>query len=631
MSISPHTARFNSESGEVTSWSGLHGSSLALALLSAARAHRGITLLVARSSHQSQLLAGDLKLLSVSPLPVLQFPDHETLPYDPFSPHPDIISQRLKTLASLASLQQGIVLVPVSSLAQRLPPAQYILQRSFELAAGQTLVIDEFRQRLLHAGYQDSEQVYQTGQYAIRGSVLDLFPAGSSWPFRLDLFDEEIDSIRKFDPETQRSTGKVERITLLPAREYPGDDNALDDFRRAFRYRFDVDTRHVTFYQDLRSGIQPQGLEQYLPLFYEETSCLLDYLPEPPQLILQHEVFRAAEEQARRTHDRWEQRRYDIERPVLDPKELFFMPGELRRRLETFSTVHLVDPASPSRSVPAFISEPAPDVRIHERGKSAAADLIKFTESFSGRILFAADTPGRREVLRSTLAAFGIKPRLFETYADFHGEGAHLGLAVLPVDEGFVIPGELALITESQLFGGRSRPRAQRKVSERDPETIIRNLNDLTGGAPVVHEDHGVGRYLGLETLEIDQRCAEFLMLNMPEATSCMCRLLLFTWSAAIPEVTPIPHLCTDWVASSGKKPAARPPNRFGMWPWNCWTCIPGDRQGKVFPSPLMKSSMPSFHPVFLSKRHRINKTPSIQLSPTLLPKCLWTGWSVAT
>jgi len=371
LSTSPFKARFNGGSSQVTTWSGLHGSSLALALLSAARAYRGITLVLARSSHQSQLLAQDLQLLSVSPLPVLQFPDHETLPYDPFSPHPDIISQRLKTLASLASLQQGIVLVPVSSLAQRLPPAEYILQRSFNLVVGQTLVIDEFRQRLLHAGYQASEQVYQAGQYAIRGSVLDLFPAGSSSPFRLDLFDEEIDSIRRFDPESQRSTGKVEQIALLPAREYPCDESALDDFRRAFRYRFDVDTRRVTFYQDLRSGIHPQGLEQYLPLFYQETSCLLDYLPGPPQLVLQDEVFRAAEDQARRTHERWEQRRHDIERPVLDPEELFFMPEQLRQRLETFSTVHLLDPGNSSRSNPLFISEPAPDVHIHERGKSA--------------------------------------------------------------------------------------------------------------------------------------------------------------------------------------------------------------------------------------------------------------------
>ena len=260
MSISPLQARFDDSAGQISTWSGLHGSALALAMLSAARAHRGVTLLVTRSSHQAQLLARDLQLLAVSSLPVLQFPDHETLPYDPFSPHPDIVAERLKTLSALSSLQQGLLLVPVSSLVQRLPPASYILQRSFSIATGQALVIDEFRQRLHHAGYEASDQVYQAGQYTVRGSILDLFPSGSPVPFRLDLFDEEIDSIREFDPESQRSTGKVRQIELLPAREYPADKVSLDEFRRAFRNRFDVDTRKVTLYQDLRSDIHPQGL-----------------------------------------------------------------------------------------------------------------------------------------------------------------------------------------------------------------------------------------------------------------------------------------------------------------------------------------------------------------------------------
>ena len=564
MKASPFQARFNSDSTQVTSWSGLHGSSLALAILSAARAHRGITLLVTRSSHQSQLLARDLQLLSVSSLPVLQFPDHETLPYDLFSPHPDIIAQRLKTLASLASLQQGIVLVPVATLAQRLPPAEYILQRSFNLAPGQSLVMEEFRQRLQHIGYQSSEQVYQTGQFAIRGSVIDLFPSGSNTPIRLDLFDEEIDSIRNFDPESQRSTGKVEKIALIPAREYPCNKTALDDFRRAFRYRFDVDTRHVVLYQDLRTGIHPQGLEQYLALFYPETSCLLDYLPGqlpvPPQLILQDGAYKASDDHSRRTRDRWEQRRYDVERPILDPEELFFTPEYLRGQLEAFATVHLPEPGAPARSRPAFVSEPAPDVHIHERGKSAASDLVEFTQSFSGRILFAADTPGRREVLRSTLAAFGIEPRQFDSYASFHGEGAQMGLAVLPVDEGFVIPGELALITESQLFGGRSRPQAQRTVSERDPESIIRNLTDLSAGAPVVHEDHGVGRYLGLETLEIDQRRAEFLMLEYAGGDKLYVPVaslhLVSRYTGSDPETAPLHRLGSQQWEKARRKAA---------------------------------------------------------------------------
>jgi len=327
---SPFKARFTDS---LESWSGLHGSSLAVAIDAAAGAHKGLTLIITRSSHQAQLLARDLELLSVNSLPVQLFPDHETLPYDPFSPHPDIIAERLKTLSSLASISRGIVLAPVTSLIQRLPPAEYILQRSFDLAAGQTLVIDEFRRRLENVGYDTSEQVYQAGQYAIRGSVVDLYPAGSSTPYRLDLFDEEIDTIREFDPESQRSTGKVERIKLLPAREYPCDETALEEFRRAFRMRFDVDTRNVTLYQDLRAGVHPQGLEQYLPLFYEETSFLLDYLDTRPRLLLQPGVFQAAKDHMRRTTERWEQRRHDVERPVLDPWELYFTPEKLEGRL----------------------------------------------------------------------------------------------------------------------------------------------------------------------------------------------------------------------------------------------------------------------------------------------------------
>jgi transcription-repair coupling factor (superfamily II helicase) len=204
----------------------------------------------------------------------------------------------------------------VTSLIQRLPPADYILQRSFDLSPGDTLVIEDFRKRLHHSGYEPAEQVYQAGQFAIRGSVVDLFPAGSPTPFRLDLFDEEIDSIRAFDPDSQRSTGKVAALSLLPAREYPCDEAGLEAFRRAFRMRFDVDTRNVTLYQDLRTGVHPQGLEQYLPLFYEKTSFLFDYLDQQPRLLLQPGFFEAAHEHMRRTTERWEQRRHDVERPV---------------------------------------------------------------------------------------------------------------------------------------------------------------------------------------------------------------------------------------------------------------------------------------------------------------------------
>ena len=557
MTLTPTQARFPADGSPPLTWSGLRGSSVALAIQSAAAKYDGITLVVTRSSHQAHMLARDIELLATTALPVWMFPDHETLPYDPFSPHPDIIADRLKTLAALAAAQQGILLSPVSSLVQRLPPADYILQRSFDLAAGQTLSIEDFRRRLHHAGYDSAEQVYQPGQYAIRGSVIDLYPSGSSTPYRLDLFDEEIESIRVFDPDSQRSTGRVDRIGLLPAREYPCDDAALESFRRSFRLRFDVDTRDVTLYQDLRAGVIPQGLEQYLPLFHEHTSFLLDYLPQRPVVILQEGSFDAADDLARRTRERWEQRRYDLERPVLEPEELFIGPDELRTSLATCTTIALPDSepgGAPTQST-AFLSEPPPDLHIHERGREPAATLLEFLEACPGRVLFAADTTGRREVMKSTLAAFGVVPAPFDSFAAFCAAEAPLGLAVLPIEEGFVLPGPapqgLALITESQLFGGRSRPKVQRGVarsdSERDPESIIRNLSDLAAGAPVVHEDHGVGRYIGLQTLEIDGRPAEFLMLEYADSDKLYVPVsslhLVSRFTGSDPEAAPLHRL----------------------------------------------------------------------------------------
>ncbi len=218
---SPLKATFNSVESQPTHWTGLHGSSVALALLTAARAHQGIVLAVTRSNHQAQLLEQDLRLFSAGNLPLLYFPDHETLPYDPFSPHPEIVAERLATLAVLAGIKHGILLVSIATLLQRLPPRSHALGQNFELETGQTLVIDEFRQRLQQAGYNHSDPIYQAGQFAVRGSVIDLFPTGRKQPLRIDLFDEEIDSLKEFDLETQRSSTNLKRFEMLPAREYP--------------------------------------------------------------------------------------------------------------------------------------------------------------------------------------------------------------------------------------------------------------------------------------------------------------------------------------------------------------------------------------------------------------------------
>ncbi len=553
MKPSPFNARFENRPDEVTRWDGLHGSALALALHAAAAAGDRPVLVVTASSHRAQVLHRDLELLAEGDLPLLLFPDQETLPYDPFSPHPDIIAERLKTLSGLPKLRRGLLLCPVSSLMQRLPPADYILQRSFDLTAGDRLSIDSFRSRLSHAGYESVEQVYQSGQFAVRGSVVDLFPSGSPVPYRIDLFDEEIDSIREFDADSQRSTGKVDGIRMLPAREYPADPESLEAFRRAFRNRFDVDTRQVSLYQDLRAGVHPQGLEQYLPLFYEHTSILFDYLVRAPRLVLADGVEDAAEAQQRRTLERWEQRRHDIERPILEPGELFLTPQELENAWAGAPRTVLFGQRG---TVQRFSSQPVPDLHIHERGREPAAALQDWLNAFGGRVLFAADTPGRREVMRSTLNAFDIRPEDCDTFAAFMRSGAKSGLAVLPVDEGFQCShdehGAIAVVTESQLFGGRSRPRAEHGARERDPESIVRNLSDLAPGAPVVHEDHGVGRYQGLQTLEIDGLPAEFLMLEYRDGDK------LYVPVSSL-------HLVSRY---TGSEPDSAPLHRLGSRQW---------------------------------------------------------------
>ncbi len=543
-------------------WSELEGSSAALALLSAAQAHDGIVLVITRSSHQAQVLEQDVRLFSDGHTPVLHFPDHETLPYDPFSPHSDIVAERLSTLSTLAAVKRGLLFVPVSTLMQRLQPRSHTLGRNIQLAVGQSLVIETFRQKLLQAGYSHSDPVYQSGQFAVRGAVIDLFPTGNQSPLRIDLFDEEIDSLREFDPETQRSTVELNSFEMLPAREYPCDDDSFNEFRKAFRYRFVVDTRNVALYQDLRQGIHPQGLEQYLPLFFDKTENLLDYLPQKPLLVTQSGVDQAAEAFWASTTERWEQRRHDVQRPVLDPPELYYSPQEISERLQDFNSIELLGEDQKAGDSVRFGTLPAPDLHIHDRGNEPAAALLKFTREFPGRIMFAADTTGRREVLSETLRAFGIRPQRYETWHEYQTSGASLGLAVLPLEQGFLVGDELAILTESQLFGGRARPKTTRKLSERDPESIIRSLSDLEPGDPVVHEDHGIGRYRGLQSLEIDQREAEFLMLEYANGDKLYVPVtsmhLISRYTGGAAENAPLHRLGSEQWAKARKRAAKK-------------------------------------------------------------------------
>ncbi len=492
-------------------WGQLYGAALPLALACAGR--RRLVVAVAPDAREAERLARTAQALAPAGVAVLDFPDWETLPYDPFPPHPDSVSRRLETLARLPRQAAGVLVVPATTLLQRLAPPEYVEARTLTLAVGERLDVAAFRRRLEAAGYRAVPEVTEPGEFAVRGAVLDLFPAGAPHPYRLDLFDDEIESIRTFDPETQRSVERVEAVRLLPAREFPLDEAGIAFFRRRFRERFEGDPRQSVIYRDVSRGLAPGGVEYYLPLFFERTVTLFDYLPPEAAFVTLEGAAEAIQRFWAELAERHETRRRDPERPPLAPEELYLPPEEAAARMAACPRVEArrAEPQEPDAV--AFATTAPPALRLRARAKEPAAALHRFLADFPGRVLFAAETPGRREVLRGLLADHGIQAEPVTGWQDFLGRGARVALGVVPVDEGLVLERPaLAVVTEDQLLGERARPRRRRAA--RDPEALIRDLTDLRPGAPVVHVDHGVGRYRGLERLTLDGVAQEFLVIE---------------------------------------------------------------------------------------------------------------------
>ncbi|MBO2928170.1 transcription-repair coupling factor [Metapseudomonas otitidis] len=499
-------------------WGNLNGAALGLAIAEAASAARRFTLLLTADSQSAERLEQELGFFAPD-LPVLHFPDWETLPYDLFSPHQDIISQRVASLYRLPELDHGVLVVPITTALHRLPPRRFLLGSSLVLDVGQKLDVEQMRLRLEGAGYRCVETVYEHGEFAVRGALIDLFPMGSDLPYRIDLFDDEIETLRTFDPETQRSVDKVESIRLLPAREFPLDKKAVTDFRGRFRERFDVDFRRCPIYQDLASGITPAGIEYYLPLFFEETETLFDYLPGNTQVFSLPGIEQAAEQFWSDVRSRYEERRVDPERPLVPPAELFLPVEDCFARLKASPRV-VADPSdlAPGVGRERFPTRALPDLAIEGKASEPLAALRRFLEEFPGRVLFSAESAGRREVLLELLARLKLRPQEVTGWPEFVASGERLAITIAPLDEGLLLDEPaLALVAESPLFGQRVMQRRRRERRSDGGDNVIKNLAELREGAPVVHIDHGVGRYLGLITLEIEGQAAEFLALQYAE------------------------------------------------------------------------------------------------------------------
>lgn len=499
-------------------WGNLPGAALSLAIAEAASAARRFTLLLTADSQSAERLEQELSFFAPD-LPVLHFPDWETLPYDLFSPHQDIISQRIASLYRLPELTHGVLVVPITTALHRLAPTRFLLGSSLVLDVGQKLDVEQMRSRLEAAGYRCVDTVYEHGEFAVRGALIDLFPMGSDVPFRIDLFDDEIETLRTFDPETQRSVDKVESIRLLPAREFPLDKKAVTDFRGRFRERFDVDFRRCPIYQDLASGITPAGIEYYLPLFFEGSATLFDYLPQDTQVFSLPGIEQAAEQFWNDVRNRYEERRVDPERPLVPPTELFLPVEDCFARLKGSPRVVVSqEDLSTGVGCERFPARPLPDLAIQAKASEPLAALRRFLEEFPGRVLFSAESAGRREVLLELLARLKLRPQEVSGWTEFVAGKKRLAITIAPLDEGLLLddPG-LALVAESPLFGQRVMQRRRRDRRGDGGDNVIKNLAELREGAPVVHIDHGVGRYLGLITLEIEGQSAEFLALQYAE------------------------------------------------------------------------------------------------------------------
>ena len=519
MPVSPLQPEVPASKGQRVKWERLPGCSKALAITSAARESGSLFVVITADQSGAHRLMEELAFFNPprSGQRLVLFPDWETLPYDRFSPYQDIVSDRLAALVELHSLRAGILVVPVSTFMHRLLPADYLLAHSFLLRTGQTLDTGVFRQELDSNGYRTVSQVMEHGDVAVRGSLIDIYPMGSAVPFRLDLFDNEIDSIRIFDIETQRSLDQTDEIRILPAREVPLTAPAIDLFRSNWRLRFTGNPGSNPIYTDVSNGIAPAGIEYYLPLFYTRTGSLNDYFPEDPTVVLDEGVYDAALKFREMAESRYEQGKHDRERPLLTPDEIFYRPDEVFGLLEAYRLVHAGNTGvdTGTAGTVRFLAGHPKKYPVNVRSQDPLAVFRRFMEEFAGRVLIVAESVGRRETIMELFNREKIRPVLCSDWDDFLAQETRFALTVAPLEQGAVLERpDIVLLSETQLFGERAQQRRLRKKRRQLTDSIVSNLTELSVGAPVVHEEHGVGRYRGLLTLTVNEIEAEFICLE---------------------------------------------------------------------------------------------------------------------
>ena len=535
MAFFPHTSIPRNQSG-------LAGAADALYLAELARRSAPLVVVCA-SAWDAHRLTEELRWFDPE-LRVCAFPDWETLPYDTFSPHPDLISERLATLYQISRGEFDIAVVALSTALYRLAPPAFLAAHTFFLKQKDTLDEAAFRAQMLLGGYTHVNQVFAPGEFSIRGGLIDLFPMGSALPYRIDLFDNEIETLRAFDVDTQRSIYPVNEVRLLPAREFPLDETGITRFRQNFRERFEGDPSKSKLYKDVSNGLAPAGIEYYLPLFFEATATLFDYLPATTTLVSHGALDPAGQAFWVDAQSRHRLLRGDKDRPLLPPAELFLPTDAFFSLAKPYARLDVDQTGS-------GLAHPVPPVSVDRREAHPVAKLQGFIDAFQGTTLIVAPSAGRRETLHEYLAEHGLHATLCDNWTDCPQSGERILLTHGPLAEGFITTdGSLAVITETELYAIPPKTRRTREARATQIDNLLRDLSELKQGDPVVHAQYGVGQYLGLINMDLGDGDTEFLHLEYAKGDKLYVPVaslhLISRYSGAGEGAAPLHRLGTD-------------------------------------------------------------------------------------
>ncbi|MDE0978191.1 MAG: hypothetical protein OR999_13045, partial [Arenicellales bacterium] len=501
----------------MTTWGRLPGAALALAIHQVSRQQRHLVV-VTESARQLQLLSDEIRFfLSDNNNDVCVLPGWECLPYDHYSPHPQITSERLKTLTRLISGQPFIVLLTLDQLLYRVPPTHYISGCSFDLSRGARIDLTTFRDRLADSGYLSVSRVLSQGEFAVRGGLIDVFPMGHESPFRLDLFGDELENIRYFDPLTQKSTQLTENLSILPAREFPTDSIAIETFRANFRKQFSGDPQGSLIYREVSQGNFPAGIEFYLPLFFKSSGTFFDYLPAHTCCVVPSDLSALMAGEWATFDDRYAQAGIDPERRPMPPVSVALTPDQAVEHLTAFRQIQFNASGDAGTAKPTpFVAKELPQYPVNHKAEQPFADLIKrLTDPVAPRVLLSVETTGRAQTLAELLAHQQIATLEYPGWDSFlDSDSLTTGITVSSLDRGLCISDSgVEIIVESQLYGERVHQR-RRQAQSVDAHKIIRSIAELHSGDPVVHRDHGVGRFQGLTHIGVADEEAEFLIVQ---------------------------------------------------------------------------------------------------------------------